>query len=286
MADPITSTIAQLLFRGSPDLDFPALVDDLRTALQDGPARAQGLKWDHEDVAVFEIDNARIILAYSQELIGRYAACLTIGVGADDSGDCQIGVASHQGTITRLLADRINGRFMSDRMLWKTSTEAASVEMIDRLIDQLPGLAPDRHALHDTDAEIDRMLARYDAETAEQVSELAPEVPASRPRRPRRPERPDYRTERPRLRPRAERAHPANDMPVTAHPMVEEMNRIRSALTPTEEEARAEQAPRSFLGQAMRHLRKRTGSSVAAGGLLVTLGLQHGPALGSGLLGL
>ena len=40
MSDPITSTIAQLLFRGVPSLDFPNLVDDLRTSLMEGPTEA------------------------------------------------------------------------------------------------------------------------------------------------------------------------------------------------------------------------------------------------------
>ncbi|EYD71647.1 hypothetical protein [Limimaricola hongkongensis] len=279
MADPITSTIAQLLFRGAPDLDFPALVDDLRTALNDLPARDCALNWDHEDVAVFELDNARIILAYTQAMTGRYAACLTIGVGADETGDCQIGIASHQGTITRLLADRINARFMSDRMLWKTSARIASVEMIDELVDALPGLDPSRPGLHTSSAEIDRMLARYDAETAEQVSELAPEVPEGRPRRPRRPQRPGYRTERPKKRPAADRAWPANDAPAALHPMIEEMRRIREALRPTEEEAQAERQPRTLLGLSLARLRGRSGSAVVAGALMLTLGLPVGGGL-------
>ncbi|MGR3466225.1 hypothetical protein [Limimaricola sp.] len=279
MADPITSTIAQLLFRGAPDLDFPALVDDLRTALNDLPARDCGLNWDHDDVAVFELDNARIILAYSQAMAGRYAACLTIGVGADETGDSQIGIASHQGTITRLLADRINARFMSDRMLWKTSARVASVELIDELVDALPGLDPSRPGLHTSSAEIDRMLARYDAETAEQVSELAPEVPEGRPRRPRRPQRPGYRTERPQPRRAADRTSPANDAPAGFHPMIEEMRRIREALRPTEEEARAERQPRTLLGLSLARLRGRSGNAVVAGGLMLSLGLPMGGGL-------
>ncbi|MGR3594226.1 MAG: hypothetical protein ACU0B9_01475 [Limimaricola soesokkakensis] len=278
MPDPITSTVAQLLFRAAPELDFPNLVDDLRTALNDGPARECGLNWDHEDVAVFDLDNARIILAYTQMLPGRYAACLSIGVGAAESGDCQVGIASHQGTITRLLADRINARFMSDRMLWKTSPRAASVEMIDAMIDELPGLDPARPGLHTTEHEIDRMLARFDAETAEQVSELAPEVPETRPLRPRRPERPSYRTERPKLRTTAERVRPANDMPAAAHPMVEEMQRIREALEPTQDEVRAERRPRSILGLSLPGLRKRSNSAAVAG-VILTLG-AHGATLG------
>ncbi|MGX9855708.1 hypothetical protein ACR03S_09760 [Limimaricola variabilis] len=278
MSDPITSTIAQLLFRSGPDLDFPALIDDLRTALHDCPPRECGLRWDHEDTAVFELDNARIILAYTSDLHGRYAACLTIAVGADDSGDCQIGIASHQGTITRLLADRINARFQSDRMLWKTSSRSASVEMIDEAIEQLPGLDPTRAGPHAGEAEIDRMLARYDAETAEQVSELAPEVPTSRPRRPRRPQRPVYQTERPKpVRRKTVAPLPANDMPAASHPMIHEMRLIREALEPSEEEARAEQ-PRSLLGLALSKLRHRS-AVAAATGLLAALVLQHGAAM-------
>lgn len=277
MSDPITSTIAQLLFRGVPALDFPNLVEDLCTSLREGPAGDCGLNWDHDDVAIFDLDNARIILGWSQPLPGRYAACLTIGVGAGESGDCQIGIASHQGTITRLLADRINDRYMSDRMLWQTSTETPTAEMIDKLIDALPGLDPTRLGPHTSAREFDRMLARYDAETAEQVSELAPEVPQRRPR-PKRPQVPNYRTERPKRRAMDEFAGPANDGPVTAHPMVAEMRDIRAALA----EAKAGEQPKKNPLQALglRLWRDRSGTGQIA---LVATGIAAAPGIAAWL---
>ncbi|WP_282024840.1 hypothetical protein [Limimaricola cinnabarinus] len=278
MSDPITSTIAQLLFRGVPSLDFPNLVDDLRTSLMEGPTGTCRLDWDHEDVAIFDLDNARIILGWSQPLPGRYAACLTIGVGADESGDCQIGIASHQGTITRLLADRINARYMSDRMLWKTSTQSPTAAMIDSMVDELPGFDPAWPGGHPDSCEFDRMLARYDAETAEQVSELAPEVPKRRPR-PKRPQPPTYRTERPKPRPRPDTATPANDISAALHPSALEMQRIRAALAETEQEAEAARAPRRLFGLP---LWRGRGSAFVAAGFAMTLGSQLlQPALGA-----
>ncbi|MCP1170304.1 hypothetical protein [Limimaricola litoreus] len=272
MSDPITSTIAQLLFRSVPPLDFPNLVDDLRTSLMEGPTGACGLNWDHEDVAIFNLDNARIILGWSQPLPGRYAACLTIGVGADESGDCQIGIASHQGTITRLLADRINARYMSDRMLWKTSTQSPTAEMIDVMVEELPGFDPAWPGGNPDSCEFDRMLARYDAETAEQISELAPEVPLRQPR-PRRPQPPAYRTERPKPQTRTDTATPANDIPAKAHPSTREMQRIRAALAETEQEAQAARAPRRLFGLPLWRARKG-GSALVAASLAATLGSQ------------
>ncbi|SDE05854.1 hypothetical protein [Limimaricola pyoseonensis] len=274
MPDPITSTVAQLLFRSAPDLDFTALVADLRAALNDCPARDCGLSWDHEDIAIFELDNARIILAFTDRLPGRYGACLTIGVGADAGGSCDSGIAQHQGQIARLLADRINARFMSDRMLWKSSTEIASVELIDRMVDELPGLDPARPGLHTSPEDIDRMLARFDAETAEQVSELAPEVPARRPR-PRRPQRPTYRTERPRrLRPETAEVMPANDAPAMAHHTLREMYEIREALRDPD----APREPvRSFFGLKLRRDGTRLRSAaIAAAGICATYGTYSG----------
>ncbi len=274
MSDPITSTIAQLLFRGIPALDFPNLVDDLCTSLREGPAGDCGLHWDHDDVAIFDLDNARIILGWSQPLPGRYAACLTIGVGAGESGDCQIGIASHQGTITRLLADRINDRYMSDRMLWQTSTETPTAEMIDAMIEALPGLDPTRLGPHTNAREFDRMLARYDAETAEQVSELAPEVPQRRPR-PTRPQVPSYRTERPKRRASNDVASVANDSPATARPMVSEMRDIRAALAEAKAVSQPKKGPLQVLGLRLWRDRSGTGQiALLATGIAAVVGVQ------------
>ena len=272
MSDPITSTIAQLLFRGTPPLDFPNLVDDLRTSLMEGPTGACKLHWDHDDVAIFTLDNARIILGWTQSLPGRYAACLTIGVGATESGNCRLGIASHQGTITRLLAERINARYMSDRMLWKTSGQSPTATMVDAMIEELPGVDPAWSGAHADMTEFDRMLARFDAETAEQISELAPEVP-QRQTRPRRPQAPSYRTERPKVQPRPNLALPANDTPAIAQSSIEETQRIRAALAETEQEAQASGAPRKLFGLPL--WRKRGGgSALVAASIALTLGSQ------------
>ncbi len=285
MTDPITSTIAQLLFRSSPDLAFPALVADLKTALNDCPARDCGLSMDHEDIAVFDLDNARIILALSNKLPGRYETCLTIGVGAAVDAEAGVGIASHQGAIARLLADRINARFMSDRMLWKTSMRPATVELINGMVDALPGLDPSRPGLHADSSDLDRLLQRYDTETAEQTSELAPEVPARRPR-PVRPDRPAFSTERPaKQQPRSRSATPkkletsvANDGPQMPHPMLEELRNVREALLDAKMPSRGGVRATFFGIRARREGSLVKNGTLAASGLSIMLSIHLAPS--------
>ncbi len=286
MSDQITSTIAQLMFRSCPVLDFPALVADLKAALEDCPARDCSLDWDHDDVAIFELDNARIFLSLASDLSGRYEACLTVGVGASDIRDSDSGIAAHQGAIARLLADRINTRFMSDRMLWKHSPQPATVELIDKMVEEISGDIPTHPGLPVTDAaDLDRMLQRYDAETAEQTSELAPEVPA-RQTRPVRPQRPAYSTARPgtmRQRPAnrfgmtPEPASPANDMPVVPHPMLAELREIRAALH--DADAPSQGGIRSTLSwpSKLRELKLVRTTTLAATtlGIMISLSTHH-----------
>ena len=62
MRDATTSTIAQLLFVKLPSLNFADLVSELDSALLRCPSLKRSITWDCDDVAMFDLDGARIVL--------------------------------------------------------------------------------------------------------------------------------------------------------------------------------------------------------------------------------
>ncbi|PYE85503.1 hypothetical protein [Pseudoroseicyclus aestuarii] len=164
MSGQSTSTVAQLLYRSAPALDFGRLVSDLELALHDGPSTKCELTWDYEDTAVFDLSGARILLALSPDLRGAYDTCLTISVGSPQLGEGELGgLAMRQGALARLIADRVSGRYPSDRIIWKQLAGPASPDLIDELVEALEAAQPSNSGFGPSAVdEFDRLLQRYD----------------------------------------------------------------------------------------------------------------------------
>ncbi len=127
-----TNTIAQLLFARTPVLDFPRLVGDLDAAFRNCPEEGRALRWDHDDLAVLDVQASRIILSFAADLSGAHAASLTVGVGYGP-GTGAPGLALRQSTIARMIVERIAGRHHPDTVLWQETAEALDETLLDRL---------------------------------------------------------------------------------------------------------------------------------------------------------
>ncbi|MCF1709665.1 hypothetical protein L0V05_12660 [Tabrizicola sp. J26] len=160
MSDTST-TIAQLLYTKRPPMNFAHVVRELDAALLRCPADRRSLSWDCDDVAVFDLDAARIALGYADDLPGGYRACLSISVGHGPASSVTAPpLLRRRASLCRLILDRISGRYPADEVVWHEQEEVTTAETIDRLLDQLPApeIAPP------TAAEFDRLMARLDDE--------------------------------------------------------------------------------------------------------------------------
>lgn len=177
MSDTST-TIAQLLYTKRPPMNFAHVVRELDAALLRCPADRRSLSWDCDDVAVFDLDAARIALGYADDLPGGYRACLSISVGhGPSSNHVSPPLLRRRASLCRLILDRISGRYPADEVVWHEQEEVTTAETIDRLLDQLP--APE--IVPPTTAEFDRLMARLDdelrAREPEHESELFIQAP-------------------------------------------------------------------------------------------------------------
>ncbi|MBD3765490.1 MAG: hypothetical protein IE927_12380 [Rhodobacterales bacterium] len=198
MSARATSTIAQLLYLRPPQLNFAHVVRELDVALARCPADRRDLTWDCEDVAVFNLDGSRIVLGYSEDLRGRYAACLTVSVGHGEEEGLTDILARRRDGLARMICDRLILRWPCDDEAWHTLDRIVTAEVVDDLLDalmqtpaqpwaagvdeaELIDPATVDAALADDPAVIDRLMARMMAELAARDQTVVPLRPAARP---------------------------------------------------------------------------------------------------------
>lgn len=242
-----TSTIAQLLFVKHPQLNFAHVVSELDSALARCPADTRSLTWDCDDVAVFDLDGSRIVLAYSDDLKGNHAACLTVAVGHGPANHLAATLALRRDSLCRMIADRLSGRYDVDEIRWHETQATVTAELIDDLLEELPVTIESPAPVIDIaepeapQAEVDRLMARLTAE-------MTATVALNRPRR----KAPSATSARSRPRPAAPpaaEAAPAATRPAAVQPSTgkaandrpdlpparqTELSRVRAALYPPE----------------------------------------------------
>jgi hypothetical protein len=163
MSDTANSTIAQLLFVQRPDLNFAHVVSELDSALARCPAERRSMTWDCDDVAIFDLDGSRIVLAYAEDLEGTYAACLSVSVGHGPVRSLSDALARKRDSLCRMLTDRIASRYGIDDVIWHQTSEPVTSELLDDLLEQLPRarlITPPRSGV----VEFDRLMARMTEE--------------------------------------------------------------------------------------------------------------------------
>jgi hypothetical protein len=244
MSVETTSMIAQLLFTEHPELNFAHVVGELDAALAKCPATVRSLTWDCDDVAVFDLDGSRVVLAFSDDLTGAYAACLTVSVGHGPARNLSTALASRRNALSRMITDRLSGRYDIDEILWHEATMPVTAEVIDELIEKLPRVGGQVRT-EDTDdtpdaevspfgeiaevAEVERLMARMEdeLETRSTTPRIVPVHPATA-------EIASLaRPSQPRPAPLSAGAV-ANDRPHLPASRDNELSRVRAALYPPE----------------------------------------------------
>jgi hypothetical protein len=162
MSDSSKGTLAQMLFAGKPALNFAHVVGELDSALARYPATRRALAWDCDDLATFDLDSARIVLAYAEDLPRPDSACLTVSVGIGPEGTAPSSLAVGHEDFCRKIIDRLSDRYEADAILWHKTDAPVTARTIDDLIDSLPD-----HELTQPEApgsDVDRLLARMSVE--------------------------------------------------------------------------------------------------------------------------
>lgn len=142
MQNATTSTIAQLFFVRPPVLNFARLVADLNDGLRDCPVRDRSLTWDHDDIAIFDLEGSRITVSYVEDLDGPHTACLSLSVGFAEDADPSSPIGKRQSAIARVMVDRITARFPPDDVQWIETEAVVTSDIIDGLIELVHGKPP------------------------------------------------------------------------------------------------------------------------------------------------
>lgn len=132
------STIAELLFLQSPNLNFARLVADLDAVLARFHDKDRQLTWDCEDLATFDMPGTRIVLATADAPRPGVAASLTLSVGPSHlparprhSGRRPPAVR-HEALCSRLV-ERVQARLNPDAVFWHEWALPVTAEVIDSL---------------------------------------------------------------------------------------------------------------------------------------------------------
>ena len=139
MANPVHSTIAQLLYADLPAIDFARIVAELEAMLSGQSGAPVEIEWDPDDLITFHLPEAQIVLACTEYGPKGRESCLTIAVcplaGPADRG-------GHLPVLCSRLVERISQRYSPVSTLWREVAEPVTADFIDRLVDALPSLNP------------------------------------------------------------------------------------------------------------------------------------------------
>ena len=132
-----SSTIAQLLFTATPDVDLARIANDLDGALSKCAPSSRRMSWDHEDLALLDVQGSRLVMSLASGLPGQHAACLTVSVGYGPAQRKSTSLAQRQGAICQMIADRVSSRYPADDLRWHKGPAIVTSDVIDRLTDAL-----------------------------------------------------------------------------------------------------------------------------------------------------
>lgn len=133
------STIAELLFLQSPNLNFARLVADLDAVLARFHDKDRQLTWDCEDLASFDMPGTRIVLATAERPRTGVAASLTLSVGPSHlpprlnaSPKRRHPAVRHEALCSKLV-ERVQARLNPDAVFWHECDHPVTAEVIDSL---------------------------------------------------------------------------------------------------------------------------------------------------------
>jgi hypothetical protein len=134
-----SGTIAQMVYADKQPLNFARVVGDLHSILARFRGQELLFQWDCEDIAFFDLPDTRIALGWDDQPGKGYSACLTVSVGPLPQVPPLPGTEGHEEMCSRLV-ERLQGRFPATAILWHSSDEQLTGDLIDRLVEDLPPL--------------------------------------------------------------------------------------------------------------------------------------------------
>ena len=92
-----------------PQMIFARLVAFLGKALVGNLGDSPQVNWDHGGIAMLDIQGSRILLGYSAGLDGKFAACLSVGVGCGP-GNGTTTLAERHDTVSQMILNVFNAK--------------------------------------------------------------------------------------------------------------------------------------------------------------------------------
>ncbi|MFN3643860.1 MAG: hypothetical protein ACK4TB_13185 [Gemmobacter sp.] len=131
------NTIAALFYAVTPAINFARLVGDLDAALADMPHDRRVLSWDCDDVAIFDIDGARILLGWAERLEGPRPSCLSVAVGPGPDGTLPDRLRTRRAAVAALIVERIGQRLPAADVVWHSAPGVMTADRLDEATDIL-----------------------------------------------------------------------------------------------------------------------------------------------------
>jgi hypothetical protein len=165
------SLAAQILYQESSLIPFADIVGEMnRTLCRKGPSTFD-LRWDHEDIAIFDLEDIRIVMAAASAddlpVCGPdRMACLTVTVGGPPGVHFDSNQALHHSSLCARIVESICGKYKVEAVLWQEVPGVVTAETVDELILRIPAeelaqaISPVAFAFLDED-EIDRKAASF-----------------------------------------------------------------------------------------------------------------------------
>lgn len=260
MSTDCTSTSVSLLYTEHPEMNFAAYVEKLEHALRESDHDSFRLSWDHEDLAIFDIDGSRVTLGLSRATEsdggpGDFRAAVLIAVGPNGSDGKSRRIAENAGTLCECLREQIEESHRAQLVLWARTPGTFGPDHFDTLVETALTMPRDatlattaaRFAAPAVDDLLDRMsveLERRDIEIAAREKELCRGRQRPTPREalpPIGPRRPVRQRQAPQhARPALPILAAANDSPAPVSaaprkPKSAELVPLRTALYPPQE---------------------------------------------------
>ena len=224
------STIAQFVFDRDPALSLPILVRELDAALNRSGAGRRTVTWDCEDLVFLDLDGVRFTLSYSGDSLPGLPASLMISVGPSPGRRDAPEDRRRYEDLCHLIADRLRERFAPRETLWHQVAGPVTADLVDDLFARLPDLSDGTPAAplarRSAPAEALRAFPETDDSMPVSFVEKALAIRAAKAERARAATRPQARTA----------PQPANSQPSPAPGKTGDINRLRAALYPENEE--------------------------------------------------
>lgn len=137
MTAALTSQVSQLLYRAMPGLNFAKVVGDLSHRFSIETGKDAILAWDCDDIAVLDLQSARIVIGFTENLPGLHAACVTIAIGQSPLEEANVLSTTDQSALHLAVAERIQRRFPHDAHRSFSIDHALTPDLIDHVVDDL-----------------------------------------------------------------------------------------------------------------------------------------------------